>query len=107
MADKHALSLFLSRRPDRWLPPAEIKAELAGVPDRTLRRWLGELVKEGIAERSGDRKGTRYRWRASSTSRPTSLETEKPVTRAGSAAAVPSIFSPASEQSLQRIEAPL
>lgn len=38
---------------------------MADVPDRTLRRWLGELVHEGVIERSGSRKGTRYRWKPS------------------------------------------
>src|SRR5713101_1478154 len=63
MADKHSIAQLLSQRAERWNSPAEIKTEIDDVPDRTLRRWLGELVHEGVIERSGSRKGTRYRWR--------------------------------------------
>ena len=63
MADKHSLAQLLSQHAERWNSPAEIKTEIADVPDRTLRRWLGELVHEGVVERSGSRKGTRYRWK--------------------------------------------
>jgi hypothetical protein len=63
MADKHSIALLLSQRAGRWNSPAEIKTEIADVPDRTLRRWLGELVHEGVIECSGSRKGTRYRWK--------------------------------------------
>jgi len=34
---------LLSQHAGRWNSPAEIKAEIADVPDRTLRQWLGEL----------------------------------------------------------------
>jgi DNA-binding HxlR family transcriptional regulator len=64
MADKRSIAQLLSEDAGRWNSPAEIKAEIADVPDRTLRRWLGELVHEGVIERSGSRKGTRYRWKS-------------------------------------------
>jgi DNA-binding HxlR family transcriptional regulator len=63
MADKRAIAQFLSQHAEQWISPAEIKAAVADVPDRTLRRWLGELVHQGVIERSGSRKGTRYRWK--------------------------------------------
>jgi hypothetical protein len=48
MADKHAIAQLLSQHAERWKSPAEIKAAMADVPDRTLRRWLGDLVHEGV-----------------------------------------------------------
>jgi len=46
MADKPSIAELLKQHAERWNSPAEIKAEIADVPDRTLRRWLGELVNE-------------------------------------------------------------
>lgn len=97
MADKYEISQFLSQRPGRWTSPAEVKAAIPGVPDRTLRRWLGQLVNEGITERQGERKATRYRARTS----------EKPPSPPTTEAATQPIFSPASEQLLRRIDAPI
>src|SRR5713226_5605084 len=57
MADKHSIAQLLSQHAERWNSPAEIKTEIADVPDRTLRRWLGELVHEGVIERSGAARG--------------------------------------------------
>jgi hypothetical protein len=50
MADKHSITQLLSQHAGRWSSPAEIKAEVADVPDRTLSRWLGELVRQGVIE---------------------------------------------------------
>jgi hypothetical protein len=97
MADKRTISLFLSQGPERWISPAEIKAEITDVADRTLRRWLGELVSEGIVERTGNRKGTRYRRRAS----------EQPVAPPAAVAPASTVFSPESQLLVKRIEAPL
>ena len=102
MADKHSIAQLLSQHAERWNSPAEIKTEIADVPDRTLRRWLGELVREGIIERSGSRKGTRYRWK------PVAKEEQRqPAVVAGTNAGrsttqVQSVFSPESEQLLKR-----
>jgi DNA-binding HxlR family transcriptional regulator len=88
---------LLSQHAGRWNSPAEIKAEIADVPDRTLRRWLGELEHEGVIERSGSRKGTRYR------RKPTAKDEQRqPVVAAGndagrSATQIQSVFSPGSE----------
>ncbi len=107
MADKHSIAQLLSQHAERWNSPAEIKTEIADVPDRTLRRWLGELVHEGVIERSGSRKGTRYRWK------PTAKEEQRqPAVSAGTDAGrsttpVQPIFSPESEQLLKRIDAPI
>jgi hypothetical protein len=103
MADKHSIAQLLSQHAERWNSPAEIKTEIADVPDRTLRRWLGELVHEGVIERSGSRKGTRYRWKATA---------RQPAVVAGTDAGrsttqVQSVFSPESEQLLKRIDAPI
>lgn len=97
MADKRTLSLVLSRQPEHWLSFAMVKAELADVPERTLRRWLGDLVRDGAFERTGNRKGTRYRWRAA----------EKPVARPAVSLSATLIFSPESHLLLKQIEAPL
>ena len=77
------------------------------MPDRTLRRWLGELVHEGLIERSGTRKGTRYRWK------PTAKDQQRqPAMAAGTDAGDSTlqgelVFSPESEQLLKRIDAPI
>ena len=97
MADKATITKYLSQQPGRWTSPAEIKAAIPGVPERTLRRWLGELVNEGLAERTGERKVTRYR----------SVASDKPPARPTTEAKTPTIFSPASVKLLKRIEAPL
>ena len=107
MADKHAIAQLLSQHSERWNSAAEIKAAVADVPDRTLRRWLGELAHEGVIERSGSRKGTRYRWR------PTTKEEQQPPAVTADADAgrstrqIQPIFSPAGTELLQRIDAPL
>jgi hypothetical protein len=97
MADKITVAKYLSQQADRWITPGEIKAAIPGVPDRTLRRWLGELVNKGQAERAGERKATRYR----------SVPSGKPPARPTTEAKTPPIFSPASVQLLKRIEAPI
>jgi len=107
MADKRSIAQLLSQHAERWSSPAEIKAEIAEIPDRTLRRWLSELVHEGVIERSGSRKGTRYRWK------PTAKEEQRqPAVSAGTDAGrsttpVQPVFSPESEQLLKRIDAPI
>src|ERR1700730_13829735 len=107
MADKRSIAQLLSQHARQWNSPAEIKAAVADVPDRTLRRWLGELVREGVMERAGSRKGTRYRWK------PTPKEEQRPPAVAADADAgrsttqIQSVFSPVSEQLLKRIDAPL
>jgi Fic family protein len=106
MADKQSIVQFLYQR-EGWSSPAEIKAVAANVPDRTLRRWLGELVHEGVIERSGSRKGTRYR------RNPTGYdEQQQPGPTTGTdarrlTAQNQPVFSPESEQLLKRIDAPI
>lgn len=106
MADKHSIAEFLSQHAERWNSPADIKAA-APVPDRTLRRWLGELVDEGLIDRSGSRKGTRYRWKPTA-----AVEHGSPaiagIAEAGSSSTpLQPVFSPASEQLIKRIDAPI
>jgi Fic family protein len=107
MADKHSITQLLSQRAEQWTSPTEIRATVTDVPDRTLRRWLGELVHEGVIERSGSRKGTRYRWRLA-------VKEDRQLPAAGadadtgrSTTQIQPVFSPESEQLLKRIEAPL
>ena len=106
MADKHSIAQLLSQHAGRWNSPTEIKAEVAGVPDRTLRRWLGELVREGVIERSGSRKGTRYRWKPiANEEQQLAVAADAHVSR--STAQSQPVFSPESVQLLKRIDAPL
>lgn len=63
MADKQIILRFLVQS-ELWTSPAQIRAAITEVPERTLRRWLSELVKEGLIERAGNRRGSRYRRRA-------------------------------------------
>ena len=62
MADKSQLIQHLEAQSSRWQTLAEIKAHVTGIPDRTLRRWLAALVQQGRVDRTGERKGTQYRW---------------------------------------------
>ena len=62
MADKTYLIRYFQQHPQIWYKLSAIKAHVGDVPDRTLRRWLAALVKQGLLERSGEKKGTRYRW---------------------------------------------
>jgi DNA-binding HxlR family transcriptional regulator len=107
MADKHSIAQLLSQHTERWHSPAEIRAAVTDVPDRTLRRWLAELVHEGVIERSGSRKGTRYRWRPAvkEDRRLPAMATDADAGR--STTQIQPVFSPESEQLLKRIEAPL
>jgi len=106
MADKHSITQLLSQQAERWSSAADIKTSVA-VPDRTLSRWLGELVHEGAIERSGSRKGTRYRWKptAGLEQRPSAVATDAAIGR--SSEQIQPVFSTASEQLLKRIDAPI
>ncbi len=106
MADKHSIAQLLSHHVARWTSPAEIKAEMADVPDRTLRRWLGDLVQEGVIERSGSRKGTRYRWKPSANAEQKLAVADDADIGRSTAQGQP-VFSPESVQLLKRIDAPL
>lgn len=105
MADKYSIAQLLRQHAERWNSPADIKADATEVPDRTLRRWLGELVHEGVIERSGSRKGTRYRWK------PTAKEEQRPPATAADAGQsteqIQPVFSAESERLLKRIDAPI
>ena len=61
MADKETLRDYFNRRPQGWIGLAQVRENLGGVPDRTLRNWLSGLVREGVVERTGAKKGVRYR----------------------------------------------
>jgi fido (protein-threonine AMPylation protein) len=83
-----------------------LKAALPEVPDRTLRRWINELVGDGLAERTGTRKGTRYRLRPSGGAMGVAVREGGAPADAG-LSPDPQIFSPARLRLLQRVEAPL
>jgi Fic family protein len=97
MADKTNLATALANRPGDWLSIAQVRSVVGGVPERTLRRWLAELVDDGAAERAGDRKGTRYRWRNPAAAGNPPASTSTPAT----------IFTPESAALIRRIDAPL
>ena len=103
MADKSSLTTFLRGRGDAWTSPAQIRAVIE-VPDRTLRNWLRDLVKEGVVESQGERKSRRYRARdrliVPATGRIT-VEAQAPTV------AVPQLFSTESLAVIKRVEAPL
>src|ERR1700721_963766 len=107
MADKQSIAQLLSQQAERWNSPAEIKARIAAVPDRTLRRWLGELVHEGLIERSGTRKGTRYRWKPTAKDEQRQPAVGTGTDAGGSTLQGELVFSPESEQLLKRIDAPI
>lgn len=65
MARKNQQGAALSalRRSARALSREEIETRTgAAVPERTLRRWLSEWVADGVVERSGVGRATRYRY---------------------------------------------
>ena len=95
MADKNNLAQYLQRN-DRWHHLADIKAGVPGVPDRTLRRWLGDLVGQDVVQRTGSLKGTRYRWQPMV---PPEWSIGEPN--------IDRVFSPANERLLARGDAPL
>jgi hypothetical protein len=105
MADKSSVNLLLRQHGARWSSPAEIKGAIADVPDRTLRRWLGELVHEGLIERSGSHRSTRYR-------RKQSTQEQQPLAASNThadLAKIPNqlVFSSESELLFERIDAPI
>lgn len=104
MADKSDVLSYLKARRTAWIGSGELKSALA-LSDRTLRRWLGQLVSEGTLERRGNWKSTRYRWRAASapgnTEPATSVVAETPLTGAALT------FSAANEALVKRIKAPI
>ncbi|HWG70292.1 MAG TPA: Fic family protein [Steroidobacteraceae bacterium] len=107
MADKPSIAELLKQHAERWNSPAEIKAEIADVPDRTLRRWLGELVNEGVIQRSGSRKGTRYRWNPAAKDEQRQMVVAVDADADRSTTQIQPVFSPESEQLLKRIDAPI
>ncbi|HEY8509789.1 MAG TPA: Fic family protein [Steroidobacteraceae bacterium] len=102
MSDRNDVIEFFKRRPHAEVGFSDVHAELSQVPERTLRRWLAQLVREGVLDRSGSRKGTRYRW-AGPVAPP--ADSTKPEVRV--APAEPLVFSQASLQSLERVRTPL
>jgi Fic family protein len=98
MTPKRAVVEFLQRRAARWSATADLRMDVPGIPDRTLRRWLADLVEEGLVERSGARKGARYRW----------IEGRAPQEQMPQdSPAAATIFSPAATHLLQMVERPL
>lgn len=99
MADKSQVTTLLRDRGGAWTSPAQIR-ETIDVPDRTLRNWLRDLVREGVVESRGERKGRRYRLIGPATITVTA-ETPAPTV-----AAQP-LFSAESQAVIKRVEAPL
>ena len=62
--EQQAATLSALRRGSRPLTRAEIAARAgADVPARTLRRWLSDWTADGVLERTGTGRATRYRYR--------------------------------------------
>ncbi|HEX4049312.1 MAG TPA: Fic family protein [Steroidobacteraceae bacterium] len=101
MADKSAVLAFLRANPESWVSLGDLQSALGVVPDRTVRNWLQALAEEGAIESRGERKGRRYRLRASS---PTDTAAT-PLTNEAQLSAPKSIFSPNSEALIQTIRA--
>ncbi|MGH8290738.1 MAG: hypothetical protein ACREV7_17275 [Steroidobacteraceae bacterium] len=101
MADKLTILSFLRARPELWLSLREPGVE--GVPDRTLRNWLSDLVKESAIESRGERKGRRYRLRHGSITATGASMTAGWAQLTGTH----EIFSAESLALIRRIEAPI
>jgi Fic family protein len=102
MADKSTLLSVLTRAPGRWISAGELKAAVPDVPERTLRNWLTDLVRNGEIEPRGERKGRRYR------SRPRgSMVGVRESGHTGYGRFTAEVFSKESEALLRRIEAPI
>ena len=103
MADKATVLSFLRSQSERWASAADIVSAVGDVPDRTLRNWLRELVKDGSIESKGERKGRRYHLRT-----PAVLpRTVQLVLEGQQPPAVQPIFSAHSHTLIRRVEAPL
>jgi Fic family protein len=103
MADKLTVLSLLRANPELWLPLREIKASVEGVPDRTLRNWLRDLVVEGAIESRGEQKGRRYRLRPGLITGIAASETSG----SGQVTEPHEIFSYKSLALIRRIEAPI
>lgn len=103
MADKSGVTTLLRGRGDAWTSPAQIRAVI-DVPDRKLRNWLRDLVKEGTVEPQGERKGRRYRIRDRSI-----VPAAGTITADAQApnVAIQPFFSAESQTVIERVEAPL
>jgi Fic family protein len=102
MADKAAVLSFLRSQSERWASAADIVSAVGDVPDRTLRNWLRELVKDGSIESKGERKGRRYHLRT-----PAVVRRTVQLVLEGQPPAVQPIFSAHSQTLIRRVEAPL
>jgi Fic family protein len=102
MADKSAVLSFFRSRPETWASAADIVSVIGDAPDRTLRNWLRELVKDGSIESKGERKGRRYHLH-----KPPVVPGTVQLTGEGQPPAVQSSFSAHSQTLIRRVEAPL
>ena len=66
MAIKVAVLEQLAGQPGALSLPELMYLLPAGLAERSVRRWLAELIAEGRIERTGQKRGTRYRARAGS-----------------------------------------
>src|SRR5690348_7678948 len=106
MADISELRSYFRLHPADWVSPARLLARFSDLPDRTLRRWMAELVAEGLVERTGSFKGTRYRLRSpANIAEVQAYEVREPV--APFAPPDRRVFAPASLEVLRRVDAPI
>lgn len=97
MADKASLTDYLQATAGTWHKLSDIKKAVENIPDRTLRRWLAELVEQETVKRDGEKKGARYQWVAALSNTPELPE----ITQERQ------VFSRESEEQIGRIIAPL
>jgi Fic family protein len=109
MADKETLKDYFGHHDRQWLSAAQAREALPGVPERTLRNWLFSLVQEGTLERTGKKKGVRYRLIGSPTN--VGSEHSAPDSTATTATAdtheSTEVFSAAAVDILRRVDQPL
>lgn len=97
MAEQHVLSTYLRSHAQEWHSTSGLHSALPGLADRTLRRWLAGLVRDGFVERSGEKRGARYRWVGGVAN----------VTQPSTSVSPSEIFSSQARSLLQKVEKPL
>ena len=113
MSDEHSLLLNHLKQ---FTTPTAFSAISAGlsIPDRTLRRWLSNLVEQGLIKAVGERKGRRYYYVLAEGEElldPRERVEEDPAeyktSYETSASDVSSAFSKQSQQVINKVRAPL
>jgi Fic family protein len=112
MADKKSLRKFFEEGPREWIGAHQVRESLGVIADRTLRNWLSSLVREGVLERVGTRKGARYRLTERASTDSPSSATDLQVAEGDAAGSsvdldLTAVFSGAALEILKRADQPL